>query len=97
METKHSYEIPGIGGQRGYVSLEQNMLKVEKRRLKRVLAFWSVRWRKFKICFRIPENVVVKELPRFNATGKEAPNAGKNWRLCFESFSFTFRSRRILL
>jgi isopenicillin N synthase-like dioxygenase len=71
LETKHSYEIPGIGGQRGYVSLEQNMLKVEKRRLKRVLAFWSVRWRKFKICFRIPENVVVKELPRFNATGKE--------------------------
>jgi isopenicillin N synthase-like dioxygenase len=35
------------------------------------LAFWSVRWRKFKIC-RIPENVVVKELPRFNAVGKEA-------------------------
>jgi isopenicillin N synthase-like dioxygenase len=25
IETKHSYEIPGIGGQRGYVSLEQNM------------------------------------------------------------------------
>jgi isopenicillin N synthase-like dioxygenase len=36
------------------------------------LAFWSVRWRKFKYASEYPENVVVKELPRFNAVGKEA-------------------------
>jgi hypothetical protein len=36
---------------------------------------------------RIPENVVVKELPRFNAVGKEAYQMLENWRLCFESFS----------
>jgi hypothetical protein len=70
LETKHSYEIPGIGGQRGYVSLEQNIKGRKEGDLKE---FWhfGVRWRKFKICFRIP-NVVVKELPRFNAVGKEA-------------------------
>jgi hypothetical protein len=33
------------------------------------------------------ENVVVKELPRFNAVGRKLTNAGKNWRLCFESFT----------
>jgi hypothetical protein len=39
LETKHSYETQVLRA--GYVSLEQNMLKVEKREIERVLAFWS--------------------------------------------------------
>jgi hypothetical protein len=33
LETKRSYEIPGIGGQRGYVSLVLNMQKEEKKEI----------------------------------------------------------------
>jgi isopenicillin N synthase-like dioxygenase len=50
-----------------------------------------IRCENSKYASEYPENVVVKELPRFNAVGKEAYQMLENWRLCFESFSFTFR------
>jgi hypothetical protein len=40
LEKKHSYEIPGIGGQR-LCFFEQNM-QGRKRGFERVLAFWPV-------------------------------------------------------
>ena len=41
--TKESYEIPGIGGQRGYVSFGKESAKGKKRRrFKGVLAFWTI-------------------------------------------------------
>jgi isopenicillin N synthase-like dioxygenase len=33
LETKRSYEIPGIGGQRGYVSFGTEHLKAEKKEI----------------------------------------------------------------
>jgi isopenicillin N synthase-like dioxygenase len=41
-ETKQKYEIPGIGGQRGYVGFGKETAKVSKRRLERILAFRTI-------------------------------------------------------
>jgi hypothetical protein len=55
--TKHSYEIPGIGGPEGYVSFWNRTLK-EEEGFERVLAFWPV-WVKTKYA-SVSENVEVK-------------------------------------
>jgi isopenicillin N synthase-like dioxygenase len=53
LETKAKYEIPGIGGQRGYVSFGKEHAKTLCWRLERVLAFWAICGCRFKIRFRI--------------------------------------------
>lgn len=73
LETKQKYEIPGIGGQRGYVSFGKESAKGQKQG--DLKEFWHfgqyveddpVRANEY------PENVMVSELPKFNAVGKEA-------------------------
>ena len=73
LEVKETYEIPGIGGQRGYVSFGKESAKGRKEG--DLKEFWhfgqyveddEVRKKEY------PENVFVKELPRFNEVGKEA-------------------------
>lgn len=73
LETKQKYEIPGIGGQRGYVSFGKESAKGQKQG--DLKEFWHfgqyveddpVRAKEY------PENVIVSELPKFNTVGKEA-------------------------
>lgn len=73
VETKKKYEIPGIAGQRGYVSFGKESAKGQKQA--DLKEFWHfgqyveddpVRAKEY------PENVTVSELPRFNEVGREA-------------------------
>ncbi|GAB5566006.1 MAG: 2-oxoglutarate and iron-dependent oxygenase domain-containing protein [Winogradskyella sp.] len=73
LDIKESYEIPGIGGQRGYVSFGKESAKGKKEG--DLKEFWhfgqyveddDVRKKEY------PENVEVKELPEFNNVGKQA-------------------------
>jgi isopenicillin N synthase-like dioxygenase len=73
LETKHSYEIAGIGGQRGYVSFGKEHAKGRKEGdLKEFWHFGQYVEKDSKYASEYPENVIVKELPRFNIVGKEA-------------------------
>lgn len=73
VEVKEKYEIPGIGGQRGYVSFGKEHAKGRKEG--DLKEFWhfgqyvdeTSRWKD-----EYPDNVVVTELPKFNEIGKEA-------------------------
>lgn len=73
VETKKKYEIPGIAGQRGYVSFGKESAKGQKQG--DLKEFWHfgqyveddpVRAKEY------PPNVTVTELPRFNEVGREA-------------------------
>ena len=73
LETKYGYEIPGIGGQRGYVSFGKEHAKGRKEGdLKEFWHFGQYVDKDSKYTSEYPDNVVVKELPRFNEVGKEA-------------------------
>ena len=71
LDVKQKYEIPGIGGQRGYVSFGKESAKGKKEG--DLKEFWHfgqyveddpVRAKEY------PENVIVEELPKFNEVGK---------------------------
>ena len=73
IETKEKYEIPGIAGQRGYISFGKEHAK--GRTVGDLKEFW--RFGQYvddadPIKQEYPENVTVSELPEFNAVGKEA-------------------------
>lgn len=73
VETKQSYEIPGIGGQRGYVSFGKESAKGKKEGdLKEFWHFGQYVEDDAERKEEYPENVFVKELPQFNEVGKEA-------------------------
>ncbi len=73
LEVKEQYEIPGIGGQRGYVSFGKEHAKGRKEGdLKEFWHFGQYLAEGSKYEAEYPENVEVKELPKFNAVGKEA-------------------------
>ncbi|WP_194767460.1 isopenicillin N synthase family dioxygenase [Tamlana sp. I1] len=73
LETKQKYEIPGIGGQRGYVSFGKESAKGKKEAdLKEFWHFGQYVENNDKLKAEYPENVIVEELPEFNKTGKEA-------------------------
>jgi isopenicillin N synthase-like dioxygenase len=73
VETKQHYEIPGIGGQRGYVSFGKESAKGKKEGdLKEFWHFGQYVENNPKLEAEYPKNVVVKELPEFNEAGKEA-------------------------
>lgn len=73
LETKQQYEIPGIGGQRGYVSFGKEHAKGRKEGdLKEFWHFGQYVENNPKLEAAYPKNVEVKELPDFNSTGKEA-------------------------
>ncbi|TDQ29793.1 isopenicillin N synthase family dioxygenase [Tenacibaculum caenipelagi] len=72
-EVKEKYEIPGIGGQRGYVSFGKESAKGKKEGdLKEFWHFGQYVDADSKYAKEYPENVVVEELPKFNEVGKEA-------------------------
>jgi isopenicillin N synthase-like dioxygenase len=73
VETKLKYEIPGIGGQRGYVSFGKEHAKGRSAGdLKEFWHFGQYVDNDSKYADEYPDNVEVSELPKFNLTGKEA-------------------------
>ena len=73
LEVKGKYEIPGIGGQRGYISFGKEHAK--GRSAGDLKEFWHFGQyvsenSKYKDVY--PNNVQVEELPRFNVVGKDA-------------------------
>ncbi|REH52405.1 isopenicillin N synthase-like dioxygenase [Tenacibaculum gallaicum] len=72
-DVKEKYEIPGIGGQRGYVSFGKESAKGKKEGdLKEFWHFGQYVDADSKYAKEYPENVEVEELPSFNKVGKEA-------------------------
>jgi len=73
VETKTNYEIPGIGGQRGYVSFGKEHAKGRSAGdLKEFWHFGQYVSEGSKYAGEYPDNVTVSELPHFNQVGKEA-------------------------
>ena len=71
-EIKEKYEIPGIGGQRGYVSFGKESAKGKKEGdLKEFWHFGQYVDRASKYAEEYPENVTVEELEKFNEVGKQ--------------------------
>ncbi len=72
-KLKDSYEIPGIGGQRGYTSFGKEHAKGRKEGdLKEFWHFGQYVEGDHKLESEYPDNVSVKELPDFNSIGKES-------------------------
>jgi len=70
--TKRSYEIEGIGGQRGYVSFGKESAKGKKEGdLKEFWHFGQYVDDDSKYKEEYPDNVTVNELPNFNKVGQE--------------------------
>jgi isopenicillin N synthase-like dioxygenase len=73
VEVKEQYEIPGIGGQRGYVSFGKEHAKGRSAGdLKEFWHFGQYVNENSKYKNDYPDNVTVTELPKFNEIGKEA-------------------------
>lgn len=73
LDIKQKYEIPGIGGQRGYVSFGKESAKGRKEGdLKEFWHFGQYVEDNPKLAETYPNNVTVEEVPEFNAVGKEA-------------------------
>ncbi|AXO79282.1 isopenicillin N synthase family oxygenase [Olleya aquimaris] len=73
LETKHKYEIPGIGGQRGYVSFGKESAKGKKEGdLKEFWHFGQYVEDDEARAKEYPQNVTVNELAKFNQVGKQA-------------------------
>ena len=72
LDVKESYEIPGIGGQRGYVSFGKESAKGKKEGdLKEFWHFGQYVEDNPSLEAEYPANVHVEELPAFNSVGKE--------------------------
>ena len=72
LEVKQKYEIPGIGGQRGYVSFGKESAKGKKEGdLKEFWHFGQYVEGNPELEAEYPANVMVDELPEFNKVGKE--------------------------
>ena len=72
LEVKQKYEIPGIGGQRGYVSFGKESAKGKKEGdLKEFWHFGQYVENNPKLEKEYPANVEVAELPEFNKIGKQ--------------------------
>ena len=73
LDVKSKYEIPGIGGQRGYVSFGKEHAKGRSAGdLKEFWHFGQYVSDDSKYAAEYPKNVTVNELANFNSTGKEA-------------------------
>lgn len=71
--TKKSYEVPGLAGQRGYVSFGKEHAKDSNAGdLKEFWHFGQEVADNDPIKKEYPDNVIVSELPRFNEVGMEA-------------------------
>ncbi len=70
IETKAKYEIPGLGGQRGYISFGKEHAKGKKEGdLKEFWHFGQEADEDANLIEKYPENVQVTELAKFNETG----------------------------
>jgi isopenicillin N synthase-like dioxygenase len=73
LNIKQKYEIPGIAGQRGYVSFGKESAKGKKvGDLKEFWHFGQYVENNEVLKQEYPENVYVSELPEFNEVGREA-------------------------
>lgn len=73
IDVKQKYEIPGIGGQRGYVSFGKESAKGKKEGdLKEFWHFGQYVEDNPALEAEYPKNVSVNELPKFNEVGKQA-------------------------
>lgn len=73
VDVKEQYEIPGIGGQRGYVSFGKEHAKGRKEGdLKEFWHFGQYLKEGSKYTNEYPDNVMVNELPEFNKVGQKA-------------------------
>ncbi len=73
LNVKQKYEIPGIGGQRGYVSFGKESAKGKKEGdLKEFWHFGQYVEDNNTLKKEYPDNVIVAELPEFNTVGKQA-------------------------
>lgn len=73
VDVKQKYEIPGIGGQRGYVSFGKESAKGKKEGdLKEFWHFGQYVEDDPALEAEYPKNVSVNELPKFNEVGKQA-------------------------
>ncbi|WP_299053221.1 2-oxoglutarate and iron-dependent oxygenase domain-containing protein [uncultured Polaribacter sp.] len=73
LQIKEKYEIPGIGGQRGYISFGKESAKGKKEAdLKEFWHFGQYVEAASKYAKEYPENVTVTELENFNKVGKKA-------------------------
>lgn len=71
VDVKQKYEIPGIGGQRGYVSFGKESAKGKKEGdLKEFWHFGQYVENDPELEAEYPANVDVEELPKFNEVGK---------------------------
>jgi len=72
-EVKQSYEIEGIGGQRGYTSFGKESAKGKKQGdLKEFWHFGQEVVGNDALKAEYPKNVIVNEIPNFNIVGMEA-------------------------
>ena len=72
-EIKDKYEIEGIGGQRGYTSFGKEHAKGRKEGdLKEFWHFGQYVENDPVLASQYPDNVIVTELPEFNAVGRES-------------------------
>jgi len=91
-EIKRKYEIPGIGGQRGYVSFGKESAKGKKEGdLKEFWHFGQYVENNDALKAEYPENVSVAELPEFNAVGKDT------FRMLEKTAKYVLRSLAIHL
>ena len=73
LDNKTKYEIPGIGGQRGYVSFGKEHAKGRSAGdLKEFWHFGQYVSEDSKYAAEYPKNIEVSELPNFNSIGEEA-------------------------
>ena len=85
--VKQKYEIPGIGGQRGYVSFGKESAKGTKEGdLKEFWHFGQYVENNPKLEAKYPANVNVEELPKFNEVGK------KTYRMLEKTAKYVLRS-----
>ena len=87
IETKEKYEIPGIGGQRGYVSFGKESAKGKKEGdLKEFWHFGQYVEDDVERAKEYPENVLVNELTNFNEVGK------KTYKMLEKTAKYVLRS-----
>jgi isopenicillin N synthase-like dioxygenase len=92
LEVKQKYEIPGIAGQRGYVSFGKESAKGKKEGdLKEFWHFGQYVENDDVLDAEYPKNVHVAELPEFNDVGKEA------YRMLEKTAKYVLRSLALYL
>jgi isopenicillin N synthase-like dioxygenase len=92
VDVKRKYEVPGIGGQRGYVSFGKESAKGKKEGdLKEFWHFGQYVEDNPALKNEYPANVHVDELPEFNAVGKQT------YRMLEKTAKYVLRSLAIHL